>query len=444
VAELSRTTNGTGERSLRGFVGCAAGTVSYLPRARVAAESWRRYHPDSPFFVLLIDGDDWPAESEPFEIVLPKELGLSREELAVQLGIYDAYEVACALKPPLFRLLLDWGASAVIFTDSDACFYAGVSDLADAAARAGVALIPHATGHALQRRYFPLSQIEYRQITNGLFNTGLIAVGPGGRQFVDWWGAWLSRDSLKDSVAGMWTDQIWVEWAAAYFEHVVVRDTSLNVGFWNLDERELGGTETEPTVDGAPLRHFHFAGYDPRRPELYSTYYEDVRFVGRDWPQPPANPILSELLRRYSEWLMESESEELRERPYCYGVSAGGRELGHRERSIYREAVLAAEFQGLEQPPNPFDRSRIDEFERLVSDPASNKSLSPQARKRIERVRQPGVTFSSLSRIGKRLTPAIRYALAETPPASLEVRGRVASDTVRQEYQGKDGLPTTE
>ena len=60
---------------------CAVATVSYLPRARVAAESWRRHHPDSPFVLLLIDGQDWPLESEPFQVVLPEELGLTPEEL---------------------------------------------------------------------------------------------------------------------------------------------------------------------------------------------------------------------------------------------------------------------------------------------------------------------------------------------------------------------------
>ena len=68
------------------FVGCTAGTVSYLPRARVAAESWRQYHPESPFYVLLIDGQDWVGESEPFEVVRPEELGLATEELARAAG----------------------------------------------------------------------------------------------------------------------------------------------------------------------------------------------------------------------------------------------------------------------------------------------------------------------------------------------------------------------
>src|SRR5579862_7554448 len=109
------------ELSPSGFLGCTLSTVSHLARARVAAESWRRHHPESPFVVLLIDDDDWPADDEPFDVVLPAELDLSAEELAVQRGIYDAYELATALEPHLIRLLLDRGASAVVFTDTDTC-----------------------------------------------------------------------------------------------------------------------------------------------------------------------------------------------------------------------------------------------------------------------------------------------------------------------------------
>ena len=53
-------------------------------------------------------------------------------------------------------------------------------------------------------------------------------------------------------------------------------------------------------------------------------------------------------------------------RAYGYDATAGGRALGRRERTIYREAVLAAEARGTKHPPNPFDPSSIDQFERLI------------------------------------------------------------------------------
>jgi hypothetical protein len=423
---------------MSGFVGCTSCTVSHLPKARVAAESWRRYHPEWPFVVLLIDGQDWPQD-EPFEVVLPEELDLPPAELAVQQGIYDAYELSCALRAPLLRLLFDRGASTIVFTDTDTCFYGPVDDLASAAADAGVVLLPTAIRPARVRRYFPLGQVEYRRLMNGLFNPGLLVVGTSGSEFLHWWGARLLRDCLKEPAAGMWADQTWLDWVPAYFGHVIVRDSSVNVAFWNLDERDLREAEGSVAVDGAPLRHFHFAGFDPQQPELYSTYYREMadyyeRERGRAMPPPPANRALSDLLRRYARGLLESGSEELRDRPYRYGRSAGDRDLGYRERTIYREAVLAAETRSTDLPPSPFDPARVDEFDRLVDDPTVLRSLSPQAQARLERFRPAGLSFSSFARVSRRLVAAARYALTEDPGRNLDLPGRVASDAVRLEY----------
>jgi hypothetical protein len=424
------------------FVGCTASTVSHLPRARVAAESWRNHHPESPFVVLLIDGQDWAgeSESEPFEIVSLEELGLSADELAVQQGIYDVYEFACAVEPHLLRLLLNRGASAVVFTDTDTCFYGPVDDLGSAAEAAGLVLLPASIRPANVLSYFPADQIGRRQRMNGLFNTGLLAAGRSADDgFLEWWAGWLARDCLREPSAGMWVDQLWLDWAPVYFEHLIMRDSSLNVGYWNLDERALGEVDGRPTIDRAALRHFHFVGFDPCRPEVLSVYSEDLAsysrdVLGRDLPSPVSNPALSRLLQQYSERLLGCGSEELRARPYPFDVSAGGRKLGRRERAVYREAVLAAEARGMDPPPNPFDSSRTDEFERLIDAPGSLRTLSPQAQKRLELVRPAGVSPSSVRRGGRRLLAAARYALTEQAPPELKACPRVASDTIRLEY----------
>jgi hypothetical protein len=429
-----------------GFVGCTSCTVSHLPRARVAAESWSRLHPETPFVVLLVDGHDWPHDGEPFEIVLPGELSLSTKELAVQQGIYDAYELSCALEPHLLRMLLDRGASAAVFTDTDTCFYAPVYELEAMAIESGLAVLPASTRPVNVRRHFPADQIGRRQRMNGLFNTGLLAVGPSGSEFLDWWVGWLARDCLREASAGMWVDQLWIDWAPIYFEHLIVRDSSLNVGYWNLDERELSESDGRPTIDGAPLRHFHFVGFDPRRPELLSIYSEELgdyirEVLGRDLPAPSSSPVLTRLLRQYSERLLECGSDELRDHPYGFGVSVRGRPLGPRERSIYREAVLAAEARGAEPPPNPFDPQRADEFERLVDDPASLRSLSPQAQRRLDRTRPAGLSASSVRRVSRRMVAAARYALTEQAPPELQVQPRAASDTIRLEYASDTRRP---
>ena len=231
---------------------------------------------------------------------------------------------------------------------------------------------------------------------------------------------------------------MWVDWVPVYFEHLISRDTSLNVGIWNLDERELHDVEGRPSVDGAPLRHFHFWGFDPRRPDEYSAYYVGIgayyeQVSGHRLPDPPPNPVLARLLHDYAERLLACGSKELLDRSYRYGVGAGGHSLGLRERAVYREAVLAAEARGADPPPNPFDPSASDEFERLVDDPASLRSLSLKAQRRLELVRPAGVSLSSFARVSKRLRPALRYALTGHFAGDAQAL-RVESEAVRLEY----------
>ena len=355
------------------FFGCTACTVSHLPRARVAAESWRQHHPESPFVLLLIDGEEWPREREPFEIMLPEELGLPGDELAVQSGDLRRLRDVDRAQGRICSGRCSTGerrqsSSRIRTCASTPRRRVGGScnrsrTRADSTCRHGqfatTTLLPAQPDRVSAHHQRPLQQrprgCRFRRAA--IFWTG----GTGG-----WRGT-----RLKESSAGIWTDQIWVDWAPSYFQYAIVRDSSLDVAFWNLDERELHEVEGRPMVDGAPLRHFHFAGFDPQEAERLSTYLGDASAL-------PQNPVVAKLLRQYGELLAESGAEELSGRPYGYDVGAGGRPLDHRRRAIYREAVLAAEARGTDRPPNPFDPSRVDEFERLVDDPTSLRALSPR------------------------------------------------------------------
>lgn len=172
--------NGGRVDSSHPFVGCTTATAGFLPGARVLARSWRRHHPESPFFVLLADADESVAgDSELFEVIRPGELGIAPDELAVQRGIYDAGEFSTALKPHLLRHLLDRGASSVVFSDADTDVYAGLEDVAAAATAHGLALTPHVVSPIAGDGMTP-TQIEYQQIDSGIFNTGLLSVADGG------------------------------------------------------------------------------------------------------------------------------------------------------------------------------------------------------------------------------------------------------------------------
>jgi hypothetical protein len=52
----------------------------------------------------------------------------------------------------------------------------------------------------------------------------------------------------------------------------ISRHPGLNVGYWNLEQRQLTRTDGDFRIDGRPLVVFHFSGFDPANPWMLSKY----------------------------------------------------------------------------------------------------------------------------------------------------------------------------
>ena len=349
------------------MAGCTVVARNYLGYARVLAESWARVHCGAPFTVLVLDGGD-----PDLDVMSPEELGLDPVELDVQRGMYDTLELATALKPHLLARLLDRGADAVVFLDPDTDLYAPLCDVARAAAEHHVALSPHVLSPVPADGCSP-SQIEIER--TGVFNAGLIAVGRGARPFLDWWAVHLARNCLVDEPRGLFVDQRILDWVPVCFPHVILRDPSLNVAFWNLHERHLTMSCAGYEVNGRPLRHFHFSGFDPVRPSMLTKYEPvyghplRVRMEGM--------PHLQRLCAEYAVRVRAAGHTVARDVPYAYARTAAGGSLGNRERTVFREAVLHAERTETPAPPSPFDPEQMERFAALV-DNACGGSTLPQ------------------------------------------------------------------
>lgn len=100
---------------------CIIVAKNYLPFARVLADSYAAHHDGDRISVLLFDdpAGDVSAGSEPFHIIRPSELGLSRRGFHTMAAIYNAQELAAALKPWLLGHLMDEDAETVLFLHPD-------------------------------------------------------------------------------------------------------------------------------------------------------------------------------------------------------------------------------------------------------------------------------------------------------------------------------------
>lgn len=351
---------------------CTIIAQNYLAQARVLAQSVTRHHHDLRLQVLVIDAED-PSEfsAEPFDVIVPHELKLDAVEFRKMATIYEVTELATALKPWLLSLLLDGGATAVVYLDPDIEIFSELYDVVSLAAKHGIVLIPHSLKPIPDDGYRPTPG-DVSQ--SGVYNLGFIAVGQDSRPFLDWWSSRLRRDCVVAPEEGLFVDQRLMDFVPGYFPHHVHRDPSCNVAYWNLHERAVLWTGTRYEVSGAPLRFFHFSGYDPRKPEQLSKHQAPK-------PRTPLREHgdLHRLCSSYGERLLEAGFLAAIERPYGLGTAAAGVPLDRRVRRLYRSSLIEFERDSSAPlPPDPFspaDRAAfIDWLQQDIGPHARNVS----------------------------------------------------------------------
>jgi hypothetical protein len=331
--------------------GCTITTSHYLAHARVLAESFLEHNPDAGFTVLMIDDSDDPPSGRGVHTLTPSDIGIDERELNRRATMYITQGLATSMKPDLMLALLARGHETVLYLDADACVYGNLTHLAELARKHALVLSPHSLDP------YPLWEVDSPEqifMRAGIMNAGLIGVGPGGRPFLEWWAERTARRCIFDQPRALFLEQTWLMLAPALFDHHVLRDRGCNVAGWNLHTRDVLWDGDVPTIDGGPLRHFHYAmSYDPERPERL-TASEHAYW----WPTLRERPGVARLSREYAERLIAHGYRRARQSPPLFDTMPDGAPIEPWMRASYHAALLQAEAQGAVEPPNPFSHGR--------------------------------------------------------------------------------------
>lgn len=352
---------------------CTIIARNYWAHARVLARSLHDVDPSSELTVLVVDADRATVEAasrESFDVLTPRSIGLSRDEIHRMAAIYDVMELSTALKPWLMRTLLERDASPVVYLDPDIRVFAPLDDAFALATEHGIVLTPHSLAPLPSDKREPS---ELTMLVSGIYNLGFIALSHASMPFIDWWAERLRRNALNDQPNGMFVDQRWVDLASSYFEPFVVRDPGYNVAFWNLPSRDVSRADGSYVVataspsggaaTGSPLSFFHFSGFDPREPARLT------RFQGAD-PRVrlEVRPVVAELCERYATELLGAGYLAHVRTPYGFVRSLDGVALEPSIRRAYRDELLRSDTTGDGVPPDPFDPDEAREFRPWISD----------------------------------------------------------------------------
>jgi glycosyltransferase involved in cell wall biosynthesis len=337
---------------------CTIIARNYLPHARVLALSHAEYNPGARCCVLLIDDPQRTVDgaSEPFELLRPSDLEIDRFD--GMAAMFDVTELATAVKPQLLRHLLERDGEPVAYFDPDIRFFADIDEIARLTAQEGLVLTPHVAHESLPRDGLQPSELDL--LAAGTYNLGFIGLAPGptADRLIAWWSERLRFDCVIDVARGLFVDQRWFDLVGSVVPHFhVLRDPGANVAYWNLHERKLGQEGSRYTVNGQPLRFFHFSGFDPRRAHVLSKHQNRVRL--------PDEPVIAELFANYAEALRTHGFESTGDEKWRYGQLADGTTLTPLLRGLYREGERAGAFRH-----SPFTAIGTEEFIAWCQEPS--------------------------------------------------------------------------
>jgi glycosyltransferase involved in cell wall biosynthesis len=310
------------------LAGCTIAYAVTMPQARVLANSFRQFHPEAKFFILLIDRPDEVSPPPHVNLLGLRDLGLATGEEWRLPMLYDSQELASLLEPALLLKLLERGTTTVAYFNCSTCLFG------------------------------PLTSLELPDSDNAVVASGSIEnnLGDGGRSFIaarSGAGASLQswsdrlRKAARERCSAEQGDPLALERLFNDMPHRVTTTPGFAIAYWNLDPKAFTTSESSYEVNGRPLRSFDFRGYDPQKPHLLSTHQGlEPRILLSEYP------AIARLCDGYREKLSAVPSGKTS--PRALTVLPSGLSLDARMLRLYRDALGQYRAGEAQEPPSPF------------------------------------------------------------------------------------------
>ena len=337
------------------FAACTIVAHNYLPLARIVARSFLKHHPESSFYIVIVDR---PIEArqiveEGITIIPVTDIDFGADGFLNMATIYDVTEFATSVKPFALKHLLQ-RHECVLYLDPDIKVYSRLDDLVAKTVEIGWSLTPHCLQPIPRNGAGPT---EREIMAAGVYNLGYIGISRPLVGMLDWWAERLRRDAIIDVEKQLFTDQRWIDLAVGIFQPHIERSTAYNVAYWNLDQRTMYREGKTWLVDDEPLRFFHFSGYDPVNPHWMSKYQPGVpRVLFSERPE------LIDLFLEYGQELLTMRPAGEKIPSYGWNEAFPGFKLSPGLRRMFRDELLTAEAEGTTPPPSPFVIGDLDKF----------------------------------------------------------------------------------
>lgn len=331
-------------------------TFNHVPRALVLAKSIKTCMPRVKVVLCLIENhatDELYQSPYLDSVVLAKDLGIPHIERFLFKN--EINQASFAMKSMLLEYLFRTYDSEeqFVYLDTDIKVYSPFYELKRLLKHYSIVLTPHIISplkgeehpFTLDNMYNSISWRELGAIKTGLYNAGFIALrrSEDSQSFLRWWKYRVERYCYCDYANGINFDQKWLDLVPSLFHTHILRHPGYNMAYWNLSERTLRERKEGYTVNGAPLRFFHFSSVGGTLDMM----------IKRCYPDPQESKRMFHLLQTYSSEVKRIDQQGYQDMPWSYNYFSNGEKILSKSRKQYMERQETYD----QCFSNPFDQS---------------------------------------------------------------------------------------
>ena len=369
----NRITSG-GEKMDKRIAYCTITSANYLGRVKIFADALERHNPGAKLFILLCEHPSVCKEfSEKlnFSFYSPADIGCP--DWLQMAFYYSIREFNTALKPFFLQRLIENGYQAIFYFDPDIEIYGSLKEMEDLVPDFDIVLTPHICKPPLeQRKQRPVDEFLHPTepfIRAGQFNLGYMGISSSAesRELLRWWQQVCTDKCHCEKIEDYFIyffDQFWASLFPSFIEKTfILRDSTYNVAYWNIFQRELQFKDGRWFVDGKALQFFHFSGL-----ALVPGTTSDYRY--------PINASLDDALNRiiseYVDKVINTDWHFLSSYPYSFGRYSNNETLTDAERRAYHR-MRSADRVKLDNPFSNAEKLRAIDKSNLDFNLMTNK-----------------------------------------------------------------------
>lgn len=209
-------------------------SINQLPNAIVLGDSLKTHNPDFGFQIGLVDNkSNIPTNIQsPYPIIEVNSLNIKGFEKMSESYTHEELLADCK---PFFAEYFLQKTEKLVFIDCTSVIFQSISFVSGILDHSNIILTP--------QLLFANAHPDEKQILNsGIYHAGFIGFKKSveTKTFLKWWGENTRTKGFKNMCKGLNADQLWLEHVPAMFEKVhILKDAGVNVGDWNLPERNI-------------------------------------------------------------------------------------------------------------------------------------------------------------------------------------------------------------